>query len=733
MVVIGGNLGYANTKDGTLNQRLDEHLIGVEVNASRVVRSLPRIERQLARIARHKGFSRRSANARFRWQDRAFDLATSIRERSARQGFFGVNMASTGCGKTLANGRILYGLAHPVLGARFTIALGLRTLTLQTGDAYRDRLHLGPEDMAVLVGGGAIRALHEHEQEQAMLERAGRESAEAFLSDHDHVHFEGSLTDGPLKRWLDKNHDAHALINAPILVCTIDHLMPATESTRGGHQIAPMLRLLSADLVLDEPDDFGLEDLPALTRLVHWAGMLGSRVLLSSATLPPALIQGLFQAYREGRRFYQQNRGGVGQEVNVCCAWFDEFHRDASDHAEDASFAAAHEAFVEKRIKKLADDPVRRKAIIQPFTIDQNKLPKHLDPDQRRQAICQTLAESLGAHMITLHGDHASTDPKTGKRVSLGLIRMANINPLVMTAQVLYRLGIAEGYRVHLCVYHSRHPLLVRSGIEKRLDRLLNRKEPAAIFRDAEMRTWLDTHPEKNHIFVVLATAVAEVGRDHDYDWAIVEPSSMRSIIQLAGRVRRHRPEKYEIPNLYLLDTNIRHLESPGQPAFCRPGYESDRFRLKHHHLSSLMTEEQKAVIDSSARIRERTPLCRSENLADLEHACLRSLMLGERVEGELLFRPTHWWWSTHASLSGELQRKDPFRNDPLGQQRYGLLPKKDNEEEIQFCRFEKEKPPTPVESLLHSVSLQQGPRIGFWGEPNRGAHGAKRSATSPA
>lgn len=31
-------------------------------------------------------------------------------------------------------------------------------------------------------------------------------------------------------------------------------------------------------------------------------------------------------------------------------------------------------------------------------------------------------------------------------------------------------------------------------------------------------------------------------GRDHDYDWAIVEPSSMRSIIQLAGRIRRHRP-----------------------------------------------------------------------------------------------------------------------------------------------------------------------------------------------
>ena len=64
-----------------------------------------------------------------------------------------------------------------------------------------------------------------------------------------------------------------------------------------------MLRLMSSDLVLDEPDDFGIEDLPALSRLVHWAGLLGSRVLLSSATLPPALVEGLFLAYLDGFRY----------------------------------------------------------------------------------------------------------------------------------------------------------------------------------------------------------------------------------------------------------------------------------------------------------------------------------------------------------------------------------------------------------------------------------------------
>ncbi len=702
---------YANTDrdTGRLKQRLDEHLIGVEVNASRIVRSLPRVEQQLARIARHKGFRQRAQDARFRWQDRAFDLAMSLQPRGARQGFFGVNMASTGCGKTLANGRILYALSHPQLGARFSIALGLRTLTLQTGDAYRERLGLGSEDMAVLVGGGAIRELHEHHRE---LEQSGSESSAGLLPEQGYVHFEGSLEDGPLNRWLDKSPDAQRLLNAPILICTIDHLMPATEGTRGGRQIAPMLRLMSSDLVLDEPDDFGLEDLPALTRLVHWAGLLGSRVILSSATLPPALIQGLFQAYREGRRIYQNNRGEPGQALSICCAWFDEFAADAADHATDASFATAHHTFVDRRLEKLAKAERRRQAVIYPLSIAIG---------QPREAICQALALSLRDQITALHTAHHRPDPQTGKRVSFGLIRMANIDPLVLTAQALCALDPPAGQRIHLCVYHSQHPLLVRSGIERRLDRLLNRKDPDAIFQDPDLRGWLHDHPEPDQVFVVIATAVAEVGRDHDYDWAIVEPSSMRSIIQLAGRVRRHRAGPCTTPNIHLLDTNCRHLEKGGrEPAYCRPGYESAGFPLDRHGLADLLTEAQLAAIDASPRIRERTPLRPRENLADLEHACLRALMLGDHGDGEQQVNPVHLWWSTRAALSGELQRAAPFRNDPQGRQRYVLLP--DDDGEIDFRQIQDDGSTKSVNNLKHDLVLQPNPRCNFWGEPDYSA-----------
>ena len=708
---------YANTdrKTGIVKQRLDEHLIGVEVNASRVVRTLPRLAAQLPHLARHKGFRERSKEA-FAWQNRAFDLAEGLRVRSLEQGFFGINMASTGCGKTLANGRILYALADPLRGARFTVALGLRTLTLQTGDAYRDRLQLGSDEMAVLVGGAAVRALHEQQQLEANLQARGSESSAELVPEYNFVFYEGSLGEGPLNRWLGDNQPASKLLNAPILVCTIDHLMPATEGTRGGHQIPPMLRLMSSDLVLDEPDDFGMEDLPALSRLVHWAGMLGSRVLLSSATLPPALIEGLFQAYLAGRQQFMQHQGRPGRLLNVCCAWFDEYSAATSDHCSAETYRVEHQNFVRKRLARLARADERRHAEILLLPIAQAK----------REDVCAELAQVLRPQLTRLHELNCTVDPLSGKKISFGLVRFANINPLVAVARELIRLGAASGQRIHLCIYHSRHPLLVRSNIEQRLDRLLNRKKPEAIFAEPEIKQALAACVETDHLFVVLATAVAEVGRDHDYDWAIVEPSSMRSIIQLAGRVRRHRPDAYLLTNLLLLDTNINHLTNGmAQPAFLKPGFESSAptakyFRLQSHRLVELLTPEQLKTINASSRICERDELCSTGNLVDLEHARLRELMQLPAPDRTPLSLPVPLWWTTGAHISGYMQRRDPFRQDKLGRQRYGLLP--DEEGGIGFYRFDDEGKPVAVAHLLHPISLEPGHGISYWGAPDYAA-----------
>ena len=211
-----------------------------------------------------------------------------MRERAQRQGAFIVNMASTGCGKTLGNARIMNALADPGVGMRCAFAIGLRTLTLQTGRVFQRDLGLGDEQLAIKVGGAASRALFEYWKARA--EATGSASRQALLDEGGQVLFEGDDRH-PLLQRLTDDAQVRSLIAAPVLACTVDHLTPATESLRGGRQIAPMLRLMTSDLVLDEPDDFDMADLPALTRLVHWAGLLGARVLLSSATLPPALVE----------------------------------------------------------------------------------------------------------------------------------------------------------------------------------------------------------------------------------------------------------------------------------------------------------------------------------------------------------------------------------------------------------------------------------------------------------
>lgn len=652
---------YANTdrKTKEQKQKLDEHNVGVGYNAYKLAQSLPTLRQTLPSITRHKGFKQRSTDVKFSWQDKAYELAKGVSKRIAAQGFFGINMASTGCGKTFANARIMYGLADEKLGCRFSVALGLRTLTLQTGDAMQARLKLHDEDMAVLIGSQAVRELHELRKQDGdstesrsavplTAEQSGSESAAEMFDDFQYVRYDGSLDDGRLSHWLKESPKLHKLLSAPVLVSTIDHLMPATEGERGGKQIAPMLRLLTSDLVLDEPDDFDLADLPALSRLVNWAGMLGSRVLLSSATLPPALIRGLFDAYLAGRRQYQQACGDPASTDSIVCAWFDEFGVSQSDHADPLLFNDAHVAFVEKRIGNLQRKPPLRHAELLTVTA------AGIDV----QNVATVIAETIQMGMTRLHAAHHQEHTESGKRVSIGLVRMANINPMVAVARQVLRQTPAPDHRIHFCIYHSHHPLAVRSNMEEVLDAALTRHDESRLWKIPAIKKAIAESTEKNHLFVVFATSVAEVGRDHDYDWAIAEPSSMRSLIQLAGRIQRHRQKQPTSPNLLILNKNFKALQG-AEVAYAQPGFEAhQQFILRSKNLADVLRPEQYQFISAIPRIRPSHPLDKNGNLADLEHAHLEA-----RLFGALVY-PTHasLWWKSNATWNAELQRRDPFR-----------------------------------------------------------------------
>jgi CRISPR-associated endonuclease/helicase Cas3 len=749
VTVTPGSPLLANTlMGGAPNQSLDEHLVGVARHGAEVARFLPRFEQHLPRLGKHKRLKQRTQHERFRWQDKSAEVAASIRERSQQQGAFIVNMASTGCGKTLANARIMYSLADPAHGMRCAFALGLRTLTLQTGKAFRDLLGLGDDDLAIRVGGSASRALFEHHEAQA--EASGSASSQNLMDEDTHVLYEGQTDQQPLLRRAVADPEVRKLLLAPVLVCTIDHLTPATESQRGGRQIAPMLRLMSGDLVLDEPDDFDLADLPALTRLVHWAGLLGARVLLSSATLPPALVQGLFEAYRNGRQHFQRNcgarPGGAVAPPVICCAWVDEFDQRAQDCPDAASFEQAHTQFTKRRhgaLTSLAAEPRRRAALLPVQGMQGIR-------NQDLAALAQGFARQVLSAALTLHRSHHCVDPHAvgvSRRASFGLVRMANIEPLFEVALALFRQGLPDGVKVHLCVYHSRHPLLVRSAIEQQLDRALQRDDPDAVFSLPDIRHRLDASPEADHLFIVLGSPVTEVGRDHDYDWAVVEPSSMRSLIQLAGRVRRHRRGAVASPNILVFSHNLRHFRAPGRAAFCKPGFETDdeAFHLSSHDLQQLMSADELAVVDARPRIMSAAPadLHPHDRLVDLEHARMRGQMLaqlqpaatavGSRARAATAaaapaptLNASTWWQqaSQEALLTAVLQQQHPFRKEPIPNDiTIVLLPDEEGEHAVLHQVMDGER---KGQNLYVAVDLSQceqlpdhlvaGERIEPWG-----------------
>lgn len=673
---------YANTDraTGRLKQALDEHNIGVGHNAFLLAKNLPKLRHYLPAISRHKGFKKRSENEAFRWQDKAYAFAEAIAKRSQKQGFFGVNMASTGCGKTFANARIMYGLAHEQQGCRFNVALGLRTLTLQTGDALATRLKLERDDLAVLIGSTAVRQLH---QLSAVDAKTGSASAEPLFSP-EHIRYDGALDDGPLRRWLTASPALHQLVSAPVLVSTIDHLIPATEGIRGGKQIAPMLRLLTSDLVLDEPDDFGLSDLPALCRLVNWAGLLGSRILLSSATLPPALLNALFAAYQAGRQQYHLACGEPGDMPPICCAWFDEFAMVQQDLALQSHFKVAHQQFVKKRLSALKQQPGLRYGALLPVT-----------SSNAEADVVMAMASAIREGLLTLHHQHHQRH-SSGKCVSVGLVRMANIDKLVAVAQQLLTQAAEPDMRIHFCVYHSRHPLIVRSEMEKRLDAVLSRHDVEALWQQSEVEQAL-LQPETHHVFLVLASPVAEVGRDHDYDWAIAEPSSMRSLIQLAGRVQRHRKQPPATPNILILSHNFKALQGL-TPAYCRPGFESKEFRLVSGNMADSLNAAQYQWLGSASAIdmpesAERGPY---HNLVALEHAHLAVCLFKGEPQKHGTRLPASGWWQYPVTWSGELQRRSRFRasqpDDAF------VLYRDDDDEPLRFCRLEDSGDLTPVE-----------------------------------
>ena len=257
--------------------------------------------------------------------------------------------------------------------------------------------------------------------------------------------------------------------------------------------------------------------------------------------------------------------------------------------------------------------------------------------------------------------------------------------------------------------YHSRQVLLMRHEQEKYLDKILKRnKGDEHILQDEIIRKHIDSSSSNHIAFVLVATPVEEVGRDHDFDWAIIEPSSYRSFIQLAGRVVRHRNQVITQPNIGILQYNYRALKTGGKKiAFRYPGYQRDINDLETYDLTGLVNKEALAKkLDASNRIQKPKRLNPSTNLADLEHKVVAELLTNYNQKGASTMQG--WlddaWW-----LGGIHQKYIKFR--------------KSNPDEIQFLTLddgfsEKSKTGEAVpQNNIEKYDLPQKELMNLWFE----------------
>jgi len=516
-------------------------------------------------------------DGRFRWQEEAASAARALCS-SAAGGFFGCIISGTGSGKTRGAPTILaaatFGDMSPKRRMmRMTLGLGLRTLAKQSADEYVRDLGFSERSVSVLVGQPPIQFLNEDPDEAAYgaesrislpdwlrVEQAGGAVPQpGTAKEADWLRGLSLDTDRQLPAFCDVairaahkgGHVFRKLVETPILVATIDHLMGVAAPVNSRF-LPQAVRVLTSDLILDEIDQYDPEDLAALCRLAYQVGAGGRRLLIMSATLPADVADAFFRAYRAGWSAHAVISGMV-DAVNVLCT---------GDSPGSCATAVSEETI------QTTFDRCRNVVL--------SALEKA--PSLRRGRIlpsCDSwsgLIDQVDESCSDLHGHHAALVGDF--RISVGLVRMTRISHTTAVAAQLPAGLLPSGrLRLKLCL-HAHFPRLHRSWVEMLLKRALTRKrhpdagvvelcrrfgafERAAQVGAADME------------IVVIASPVIETGNDLDFDYAVIDPVSLRSVIQAAGRVNRHRLRPVTTPNVLLFSRSpiameTRRLAKPG-------------------------------------------------------------------------------------------------------------------------------------------------------------------------
>ena len=617
---------YANTyrslsnPTGALNQTLDWHLDNVGTRAADLVirmhgMVLPGLKDESVKaICQH-------APSQYEWQNTAaaalqaavHSLQDEIKDQVPVLVF---NIAGTGSGKTRMNVRAACMLRDGQSAPRLSVALNLRSLTLQTGHALRSQLGIDEDELATVIGDETVGKLFRSTQQGDFIDTDENAPEPDFIC-------EGEERELPY--WLEplfaqSSNKQRLVISSPLLVSTIDYLIAAGEPGRQGHHVKAFLRVMSSDLVLDEIDGYDPMALVAVLRLVQVAAMAGRHVICSSATLAMPVAHAVMAAFRSGVAMREAMHG---KALGFLCAHIDDVRPPEVTlmTTDEKTTGQVFEVGYRTRLKAIRQtlntrSPMRI-AVLQ-------KLDRNLTRKNWFSAVTKGCSR--------LHDWQGWAFGKTGVKVSFGLVRVANIRTAVTVARHLSSTLSGDDKACKIACYHSADFLISRFHKERRLDYLLSRSMGnAQIEADAEIQREVEQAVAKgckSLVYIVVATPVEEIGRDHDFDWAVIEPSSAQSIVQTAGRVNRHRMWLITHPNIAILQFNLRHCQNTengqNKAAFVWPGLESIKdgdSTHPSHDMAELLIWNETDQVTVDARLRfdhEASPLavCDDASLA---------------------------------------------------------------------------------------------------------------------
>lgn len=526
-------------------------------------------------------------NENFAWQHHSARAAAELAS-SDPGGFFCAIVSDTGRGKTRGGITTLAAACfHDADPAnrelRCVVGLPLRTLASQFGKEYDESLGFSRSDIAVIIGdsggdedepdliaakdaeaGGPDDRLGSLEN-QYISQPGGHSEADVALAKASLPPFVQRIVENSQK----SDDKVSLFLGKPIVIATLDHLMPITQAETSSHLEAG-IRSISSDVLIDEVDLFSHLDISAIARLAYLTGCAGRRFMVTSATARGPVVEQLFQSYRNGYREFAK----LYDKPPVV-------HGLITSHTPDGAFAQPDASSItelyDSCVRSIVDDNAARLERDDGMDLRKIRISEPLSGAQDYEEV----AEVIKREAENLHTENhiELIDPDTGGafRVSAGLVKVTRVNQLV---QVLKSFPQDDRNHRASIILHSKMIACVRSRIEGVLADILQRKPHVdyhdrlarflaehGVFGDAIERGLEDIQLN------VFASPVIETGNDLDFDWAIMDTSSQsmtRSLVQASGRINRHRRELKSEPNIVALSrplvtlTGQQRLEYPG-------------------------------------------------------------------------------------------------------------------------------------------------------------------------